>query len=334
MQPSNQLSALADLVNGFQSTCLVWTMVELGLVERLAEGPSSLRTLAEELSLQADALWRLLRALSALELVQETEQGDWQLSDRGRLLRTHGWGAGLRAWTELVGQEYLAAWAQLPQAIRQGQPTFPSVFGQSAWQHRAAHPPLQAAFSRLTEGQQKRAAALLLRQVAWRGDERVVDLGGGQIHLLVALLQAHPHLQGCLFDLPPLDIPDAERPQRLTVVEGCFFDSPLPQGEVYLLKHVLHNWDDAQVSRLLERLREQMTTPEHRLLILEHLLAEPPAPSAPSDLMMDLHMLVIQGGRERTLGDFRRLLREAGLQLGQHWPGRPGQPHLLEARRP
>jgi ubiquinone/menaquinone biosynthesis C-methylase UbiE len=263
----------------------------------------------------------------------------WRLSSLGALLGREGAGAGLRAWTELAGEEYLGAWGRLEHSVQTGEPAFARVFGQGPWQHRAERPALDAAFQRLAGGEQRRALSGLLRAYDPAPFRRVVDVGGGHGHLLAGLLQRHPEMSGVLFDLPHVMaragevLAQAGVAERCQVVAGSLLDGPPPCGDLLLLKHVLHNWEDDGCVRILSHCARAMASPS-RLLVLESLMPSDGQPAEPALLMLDLHMLVMHGGRERTQEEYAALLESAGLQLLRRIATRAGAPDILEAALP
>lgn len=329
------MSRLAEMVNGFQRTCVLLAMIETGLVERLLAGPGTLSGLARELRLDASSLERLLRALKSLGMAEEAGS-EWSLSGLGALLGKESMGSGLRAWAELVSGEYLDAWSGLADCVRSGNPSFPAIFGQSAWQHRQAHPALNEAFQRLTRGEQQRAVSGLLRAYSFDGISSVMDVGGGQGQLLAGVLRAHPNLSGILFDLPQaLDgaraaLEPSEVWPRCRLLPGSFLETPPEPVDLYLLKHVLHNWSDSDCRRILRHIGQG--APERgKLLILENFLPESDSEVDAGLAMLDLHMLVVHGGRERRLSEYQELLAASGWRALRHIATRPGAPDILEA---
>ena len=329
MTHKSDLSRLSEMVNGFQQTCVLVAALQVGLVDRLQAGGGSAPALAAHLQLQPLALTRLLRVLRELGLV--SQQGEtWQLTSAGQLLGQQGLGAGLRAWAELVGGEYLASWGRLSHSLKTGEPAFPQVFAMTAWEHRQQTPDLNQSFQRLTGGEQARALTALLRSYDFSIYHTVVDVGGGEGRLLTGLLQKFPHLSGILFDLPHV-VAGATLGERCQAVGGSFLEGVPTGGDLYLLKHVLHNWDDATCLTVLGHCRQAMG-PKGTLLVLEHILPEEDGQADLPLLMLDLHMLAVLGGRERSESEYRELLAAAGLYLEQRWSTRAGAPEILQVR--
>ncbi len=323
----NNLQRLAEMANGFQQTCVLMTAVQLGLLEELDKEPASCQRLAANLDLHPGALERLLRALLSLDLLTYTA-GLWGLSDTARLLKKDGFAASLRAWLELTGGEYYRAWGALEHSVRTGEPSFPKLFGVTAWEHRAQNPPMNEAFLRLSQGEQRVMARHLHLTYPIPAQSTVLDIGGGQGNLLLELLRAREDLSGLLLELPQAAeaaeaaFSDAGLTERCRVIRGSFFEE-LPQGTgVLILKAVLHNWDDEDCQRLLTNCARSMG-PNSRLLVVERILPEQEEELLPEQAMLDLHMLTVLGGRERTLEDYRALFESCGLTLLQTLPARP-----------
>jgi hypothetical protein len=335
MEKKSDVSKVADLVNGFQQSCVLVAMIQVGLVERLAQGPADVPTLAADLELHPPSLTRLLRALSGLGMARHDDSG-WQLTSAGKLLGKDGMGAGIRAWAELVGGEYLGAWGGLRHSLQTGEPSFPAIFGETVWQHRQKNPALDDSFQRLTRGQQARAVSGLTRAYDFSAYSTVMDVGGGHGQLLAGLLQAYPTMNGVLFDLPhviagaePL-LEKAGVLKRCRLVSGSFLETPPETAKLYLLKHVLHNWNDAQCRTILQHLAGAMEQ-GGKLLVLENLLPEDDGEVDLPLAMLDLHMLAVLGGQERKASEYASLLAAAGLRLQRHLTTRVGAPDILEA---
>ena len=310
-QSTNQASPLLEMIQGYRATCLIAAAMQLDLVERLAAGPLAAEALASALGAHLPSLRRFLRALSAIGLVVDGARGV-ELTATGRELLKHSPGAW--HWAVLTAEEYLPVWTRLRHSVLTGAPAFDEVFGMSAWDHRRQRTDLNAAFNAMGD----RAARTLPALTAAHDFSvcgLIVDVGGGQGQLLAGLLAAYPKARGLLFDQPHV-IADAEhvrRDPRCETGAGSFFDAVPKGGDVYILQHVLHDWDDAAATTILRNCRAAMDA-SSTLLIVEHVLpdhGEPPL----ATVMLDIHMLVVLGGRERTRREYETLLRSAGLEL-------------------
>lgn len=331
---ASDIGRVMEMINGYRQTCIVVAAIRLGVFDRLAAGPVADAALAGELEADPGALSRLLRALAVLGLV-DREDGASALTATGRLLTGAGFGAGLRAWAVLVGAEYMAAWGHLADSVRTGAIGFERAFGTTAWEHRASHPELGELFNVVTSGEQVRTIAALVRGYDFSGRRCIVDVGGGHGNLVAGVLARYPDARGVVFDLPhvvegaPEALERAGVADRCQVVGGSFLDQVPPGGDVYLLKHVLHNWDDTRCTEILRSCRQAMA-PGAVLLVLENVVPDDPS-TAEELVMLDLHMMAVHGGRERTEGELDTLLATAGLRRLRRIATRPGAPDVIEA---
>jgi hypothetical protein len=267
--------------------------------------------------------------LEADGLVSQPNPGTWRLTDAGEVLRSDvpGSMAGLASFFAIEPYE---AWRGLAGVLRTGEPAFPEQFGEGFWEYLSARPEAGARFDRGMAGTATlRSAPLLERD--WSDTRVVVDVGGGNGSLLEAVVAANPGLEGIVVDLPPVAERAAERlagtavAGRLRAQAGDFFGS-LPSADAYVLAQILHDWDDADATRILRAIRAAAAEGA-RLLVLEQLVPEGPEPSPVK--LLDLQMLVLLGGRERTAAEFETLLAGAGWRLAARRDG--PRSSLLEA---
>ena len=292
---------LWELLRGALGTRALALVTDLGVAGALADGPRSVTDLARELDTDADTLRRLLRALASEGIFAEQEPGVFRNTKASELLRG-GWGS----FAHLFGGVWFRATGALDAS---GQPSFPPLFGTDFWSWLAENPDERAAFDHAME-QGKESRIERLAAVDWRGDETVVDVGGGNGSLLVGLLQQHPGLRGIVFDLPEATRDEAGLGDRCTFVAGSFFDR-VPEGDVYVLATILHDWDDASAARILETIRAHAPAGA-RLLVLESVPTDGNEPDGAK--WLDLLMLTLFGGRERDEAQWRVLLAETGFE--------------------
>jgi hypothetical protein len=326
------------MINGYQRTCVIVAALQIGLFERLGRSSAPASELARELGADERSFERLVRALRVLALV-ELEGGALKLTSAGRLLLKDGFGAGLRAWALLVGEEYLPAWTNLRHSVKTGEPAFEKVFGTSAWNHRKEHPELNECFNVVTSGVQLRTISALLAAYDFATLGCLVDVGGGHGNLVAGVLIARPNARGIVFDLPhvvegaPAALDRAGVRDRCEIVGGSFLESVPRRGDVYVLKHILHNWDDASSVTILRNCRAAMG-PSAKVLVLENALPEQDVRGADALVMLDVHMMAVLGGRERTVSEYRALFEAAGLRFTRCIETREGAPSILEADVP
>ena len=303
-----------NLLRGALGTRALAIVAELRVAESLAGGPREVAEVAQEVGADPDTLYRLLRALASDGVFAEEEPGVIRNTDASALLSGGGW----NDFAQLFGGVWYRTLERLGPTA---EPAFPSVFGTDFWSWLADHPAERAAFDRAmtqnTEGRVDRLAA-----VDWRGDETVVDVGGGNGSLLVELFRRQPGLRGIVFDLPETDRDEAALGDRITFVAGSFFDR-VPPGDVYVLGTVLHDWDDEHAASILRTIRES-APPDARVLIIDAVVPSGNDPYGAK--WLDLLMLALFAGRERTEEQWRALLDSAGLDIERIHEG------LIEAR--
>jgi O-methyltransferase/methyltransferase family protein len=303
---------LWELMRGGLVVQALRVAAELGIADELAEGPRPLRELAEHAGVDADALHRLLRALASEGVFAETEPGVFGNTEESELLRRD---ADWNAFAHFFGGVWSAALLEAPHAVRTGEDTFARVFGVGWWDWLTARPEETALFDRAMQGGAGRRVEALA-ELPWDG-ETVVDVGGGNGTLLIELLRRHESLRGIVFDLPEVAAEAEERvaaaglADRIDVVGGSMFDG-VPPGGVYVLAVVLHDWDDDHAAKILAQVRA--AAPAHaRVLIADAVI--PPGNDPHGAKWLDLLMLVLNRGRERTEDEWRALLERSGFRV-------------------
>jgi hypothetical protein len=329
--PAADRRALVEVINlGLLWHCLC-AIARLEVPERLAAGPLPIAQLAAAVGANHDALWRVLRLVADHHIV--TFEGDRVgLTDWGRLLcRDHP--ASLSAAFATIGTADVAH--GLTDTLRTGRAAAPRVLGMGYWDYLATHPDQQALFD---QAMVQRAQALSLACVPvldWPASGTIADIAGGIGTLLAAVLQATPGARGILVERPP--VLERARPflehhgvaDRCVLRPGDLF-APPPSADLYLLASVLHDWDDTQAARILAALGHSATS-DTRLRIFEMLLPTDASPhrARMSDVLM---LLLFDGARERTVGQYRDLLERTGWQLEQVVAS-PGPMSVIEASR-
>jgi len=315
---SADLAQMNRLIDGYQTTTLVYAALGLGLPEHMGAAPCTAQELASATGAPPGRLFRLLRALAAIGICEELPDAlsarsccpAWLSADSG---------SGLREKAILAVEHYWPAWAAFEHCVTREQTAFAAAFGMTPWEYRRDHPRLGEAFNTWLAAETRANCASVVAAIDVARTSRVADIGGGNGGLLRALLLAHPHLSGVLFDQPHVirqaaaSFGEEFGSHRVQFAGGDFFAQVPVQAELYLLKSVVHDWDDADAVRILRNCRAAM--PAHaRLALIERVLPER-AVQAPATIMVDAQMMAITGGRERGLGEFERLLRHGGLAL-------------------
>jgi hypothetical protein len=287
-----------NALRGALVTRALGLVADLQVARELSAGPRSTAELARERGVAPDVLQRLLRALASDGIFEEIEPGVFRNTDASQVLTRDGWDD----FAHLFGGAWLEAVAGLDAS---GEASFPRVHGDEFWAWLARAPDERAAFDRaMAQGWQTRIDRL--ESVAWRGDELVVDVGGGNGSLLLALLDRHPNMRGIVFDLPETVRDEQALGDRCTFVEGSFFES-VPEGDAHLLSTILHDWDNPSARRILETIR---ASAGERLVVLDSVIESGNAPDGAK--WLDLLMLALARGRERTTEEWEALLGSSG----------------------
>jgi O-methyltransferase domain/Dimerisation domain len=296
---------LWNLLRGGMGTRVLGIVADLGVADALAEGPRPVEDVAREVGANADSLQRFLRALASDGVFAEVEPGVFRNTDSSELLTSEGWGD----FAHLFGSVWYRAVADLE--AETGEATFPRTFGTDFWAWFADRPEERASFDRaMTEGKDRRVERL--SGIEWRSDETVVDVGGGNGSLLVELVRRRPGVRGIVFDLPETNRDEAQLArQGCEFIAGSFFER-VPRGDAYILGTVLHDWDDERATAILRTIREA-APPGARVLILDSVIQ--PGNDPQGSKWLDLLMLVIAGGRERTEPEWRALIEGSGLRV-------------------
>jgi hypothetical protein len=296
----------------------------LKIPDLLAGGPRRSDELAQAAGAHPGALHRLMRALVALELCAQTEDGAFALTPMGEYLRSDSPDSA-RSWALLMGGRYVwRGWEHLVDCVRTGQPA-PKLLGEKeTFEAMAADPEGAAIFYQAMVETTRQAASALINAYDFSGVRSLVDVGGGYGVLLSAILAAYPEMRGKDFDLPHCQegatrlFADSGVAGRAEFVAGSFFDSVPAGADAYILKSVIHDWDDEQSLTIFRNCREAMKNGA-RLLIIEPAVPQRVGSSSHDGVIVgsDLNMLVMTGGRERTEAEFRELLEASGLRVAR-----------------
>ena len=309
---------LLRMTNAFQVSQALHVAATLGITDLLEDGPRSADELAEATETHPPTLYRLLRALASVGVFAELSDGRFSSTALAEYLRADAPGS-VRAWAMLMGQQYVwKSWGHLLHCVTNGEPAFPKLYGTSAWEYLAARPEEDALFNAAMTGLSAGVVEAVVQSYDFSEIGVLVDVGGGEGALLGAILTANPGLRGILFDQPHVVatagalLERAGVVGRCEVVGGSFFEAVSGGANAYLLKSIVHDWDDAAAIEILRKCRAAIAN-NGRLLVVEPVI-RPGNESDPAKFS-DLNMLVMLGGRERTADDFGRLYAEAGYRL-------------------
>ena len=313
---------LRRLVNSYQLSQAIHVAAVLGIADLVEDGPRSSDELADATNANPRALYRLLRALAAFGLFHEDEHRRFSLTKVGDALRSDA-PESVAGWAAFVGRRNIReAWSSLEESIRTGENAFRIAHGMSVWEYRAQNLEESGIFDRAMASSSRLVIRALIDAYDFGRFETIVDVGGGNGTLLRALLSEYPQLSGVLFDQPHV-VQGVDLGERASVVAGSFFESVPEGGDAYLLKWIIHDWEDEEAIAILRTVRRGGGT----VLLVERIVGPPN--QGPETKLGDLNMLVGPGGQERTLDEFRELFDEAGYQLVGETPT-ASEMHVIE----
>lgn len=316
---------LSRMAFGYATSQILYAAVRLGVPDALAGAPLAVEQLAATLDCDPAGLTRLLRALAVLGVVSDVAPGQVALTAQGRpLCADHP--QSMRSSLLLLGDPAVwRAWGALTHAVRTGETAFDSVHNRPLFDYLADDPDLSEVFNTAMGEGTERIAPEVPKAYDFTGAGTVVDIGGGNATLLAAVMAAAPDARGIVFDTAegaadaPATIERACLSDRVSVEHGDFFAS-VPQGDVMLLKGVLHDWDDERCISVLRNCRQSIRA-GGRLLVLEPVMpTRLDNPEANGVVMSDIAMLVYTGGRERSRSEFEALLAASGFRLADVLP--------------
>lgn len=308
---------LLKMATGYWVSQAVYVAAKLGIADLLEKGPRSCSDLASDTGTHRDSLCRLMRALVSLGVFTAEERNCFGPTPTGQCLQSNTAGS-MRAMVLTLGEEHYQAWAHLLHSVRTGQPAFDHVYGTSLFQYLAENVAVGRTFDQAMANVTALASFAVALAYPFSSFTTVVDVGGGRGALLRAILMANSELNGILFDVVPV-IEGAKKyisahglAGRCAAVAGDFFRSVPPGADVYILKNVIHDWDDDGSATILRNCQRALAR-NGRVLVVETLMS--PDGNRFFASLMDLNMLVISGGRERGEAEYRALFDKAGLKL-------------------
>ena len=315
---------MRDLITGYWMTQIICAAAKLGIADLLRDGPRSADDLAAATKTHAPSLYRLLRALASLGVFAEGEAQRFALTPLGDCLRRDAPGS---QWGMAVmnGEEHYRAYGDLLYSIQTGKPAFEQMFGAPVFEYLSSHPDQAKVFDAAMVGVHGMETQAMVEAFDLSGVGVLADVGGGNGSLLTAVLKRYPTMRGILFDLPGVidrakaNIASAGLAERCQCVAGNFFDAIAPGADVYLMRHIIHDWDDARCVTILKNVA-QVLPKGGRVMVVETVIEPGNEPSFGK--LLDLTMLVLPGGKERTAEEYRVLFESSGFRLNRIVPTR------------
>lgn len=318
------MAELRKIISGYSLTIACAAIAELSIADHLKKGPKSAAELAGICGVDEDFLRRVLRYLASEGVFEQQAADRFALNDVSHWLRSDIPGSMLPRAAFAGSNLAWGAWGNLLRAVETGKSGMEMAFGETLFEYIKHRPEAEATFNNFMAGQTTASVKALLSGYDFSGTREIVDVGGGHGALVAGVLRAHPAMHGTLFDMPevvahaaPL-LQSAGVASRCRVVGGDFFKWMPTGADLYAVKFILHDWRDAECVSILKQCRAAMAD-GGRVLIIEHLVPDGTGPHFAK--FMDVNMLVMtDGGRERTQGEFERLLAAADLRLRQVFP--------------
>ncbi len=309
---------MLQMITGFWVSRTIYVAAKLGLADLVKDRSKTASELAEMTGAHAPSLYRVLRALASVGVFAEDNQLRFANTPLSETLRSDAPGS-LRAFGMVeLGQEHFPAWGNLMHSVKTGEIAFDNLFKQNAWEYYAQNPEDASNFNQAMKGMTEVVNAAVLAAYDFSGVNKLIDIAGGTGRLISAILNAHPQMRGVLFDLPHViaeagPLLDASGvSDRCETTTGDFFKSVTEGGDAYIMKWIIHDWDDEKSTAILKNIHRAMN-PDGKLLLVEMVV---PAGNQPDlSKFMDLNMMVMTGGRERTEAEFKSLLAGAGFKL-------------------
>jgi hypothetical protein len=310
MTETNPAATIQQITLGYALPRCLHAVAELGVADALGDSPRPAADLAADVGADADALTRMLRLLAA-NGVFELSGGMVSHNEASRRLRDDH-PQSLRAFVRNAGSPLnWQIYGAIDHTARTGHPAVDAVIPEGLWAYRKEHPETGRRFNAAMEARARGQTGAVVAAFDFSPFSSVADIGGGRGHLLAAVLAAAPNAKGVLFDLPEV-IADAAivASDRVTLQGGSFFDDPLPVCDAYLLMEVIHDWAEDEAVAILKAIRRS-APPNARLLLVEQIIPDAPGPSAA--IVLDVHMMVLNGGRQRSLAEYQALFTNAGF---------------------
>ncbi len=308
---------LDQMITGYWLSQAIYAAAKFGIADYLRDGPKPVEELAEATSTNPDALYRLLRALASKGIFAEAESRRFSLTPLAEPLRSDVPGSK-RALALMSGDEQYRAWGEIVYSIQTGNTAFDKVFGKPIFDYLGENPDKARIFDAAMTGIHGRESDAILDAYDFAGIKVLADIGGGNGSQISGILQRYPNMQGILFDLPHVierakaNIEAAGLADRCRLVGGSFFDE-VPEGaDAYVLRHIIHDWDDEKSLTILNNCRQAMSS-ESRVLVVESVIPQGNEPFGGK--FLDLVMMLIPGGKERTEEEYRELFAKAGFEL-------------------
>jgi len=321
---------LFSLISGYKATQALYAAAKLGIADHLVRGPKRAEELAKEVGANSKALFRLMRHLASLGIFTQDESGKFGLAPLGELLRTEN-PESMRYSAIFNGEENYRAAGNLLHSVRTGETAFNHLYGKGHFEWMAENADASSTFNKAM-AQSLRRLENPVESYDYSGKRVIVDVGGGRGDLISSVLVANPAMEGVLFDLPQGSAESRSLLQakgvenRCHIKTGSFFDSIPAGGDVYVFSRILHDWPDDKAATILANCRKAIKE-NGTLLIRDNVLSDNDVQAS----TLDITMMIMTGGEERTESEWKKLLQSAGFALTRVYK-KEGQLDLVEAK--
>lgn len=329
--PAEQLS---HMIVGCWITQMIYVAAKLDIAGQLAKGPRSVSDLARATSVHERSLFRLLRALASIGVFAQDDDGRFKLTPMAENLRGDVPGSQ-RAMALMTGEEHYLVWGRLRDAVKTGEIQFDKLYGSPYFDWLGKHPEQSKIFDQAMVGAHGREASALVDAYDFSNVKMLTDVGGGNGSLITQVLLAHKQIRGCIFDLPDVaeraktNLAAAGVADRCQTIGGSFFETIPAGADTYMMRHIIHDWDDEKCVTILRNIHKAIPN-TGKLLVIESVIEKGNDPSFGK--ILDLTMLLIPGGMERTREEYDALLKKGGFTISRIVPT-SAQVSVIEARK-
>ena len=304
-------TVLTQMILGSLASQAVYVAAKLGIADLLVSGPKPVDELAKATETDAPSLYRVLRALASLGIFTEQNNRIFAMTSTAEPLRSDVPNS-LRDVAIFMGEDWhWEVWGKTLQSVRTGKSAWAEIHGGEVFEYFEKNQEAASIFNRAMSSFSGLATKAVVEAYDFTGIETLVDIAGGHGRLLTGVLEAHPSMRGVLFDLPHV-IAGAIKTDRLEFATGDFFAAVPSGGDAYIMKHIIHDWDDERALTILKNIKKAMN-PGGRVLVVEAVIAD--GNNQDFGKLLDIEMLVSPGGKERTAAEYEDLFSRAGLRL-------------------
>jgi ubiquinone/menaquinone biosynthesis C-methylase UbiE len=309
---------LTQILLGSLASQTLYVAAKLGIADQLVDGPKSVEDLAKATETDAPSLYRVLRALASLGVFTEQEDRKFALTPTAEPLRSDAPNS-LRDVAIFWGEDWhWDVWGKILYSVRTGKSAWAQTHGEEVFSFFERNPEAAQVFNRAMSSFSSVATDAVIAAYDFGGIESLVDIAGGHGRMLTGILEANPQVRGILFDLPHViagareQVAASKAAERVEFVDGDFFAEVPEGGDAYIMKHIIHDWDDERALAILKNIKRAMK-PDGRVLLVEAIIAD--GNNQDFGKLLDIEMLVSPGGKERTANEYSELFARAGFKM-------------------